>query len=118
MIRGGSWETRKNASELREWIYRTVAMAKGVTAINRPTADSIEIRSESLPVWTIVLAILLFPIGLLFLLAKDRAVMVVRVTDGPGTGSTVSVSGRGSPMLVSAMTYVYDTTHADPSEPA
>jgi hypothetical protein len=46
------------------------------------------------PLWTILVAIFLFPIGLLALLVVDRATLVINVVSA-GAETNVDLSGRG-----------------------
>ncbi len=53
--------------------------------------------------WRIVLAVVLFPVGLLFLLGKDQEFILVSVVVG-GDGSTrVAASGRAIPMMAGSV---------------
>ena len=52
------------------------------------------------PTWTIVLAVLLFPIGLLFpLLVKRQASLVFTIESTGNTASKVTVNGQASEKL-------------------
>jgi hypothetical protein len=49
--------------------------------------------------WTIVLAVILFPVGLLFLLIRGREVLTITMGLIPG-GAEVQLSGTGDPALI------------------
>ena len=66
--------------------------------------DTITLSRRRIPVWAIVLAIIFFPIGLLFLLVKNTE--VVQITLGRVQGGTqVTIAGRASAPLLSALQY-------------
>lgn len=116
MLRGGSWHcAQEDTSGLLDWVNGVIVTAKGVSASTRPTPDTLEVRSEQIPGWAVVLAIVLFPIGLLFLTAKERKVMIVRMTRDEAGGSTMWVSGDATNAVANAMRYVHRETLSDPT---
>src|SRR5205085_10584817 len=66
--------------------------------------DTLTLQRRRIPVWAIVLAIILFPIGLLFLLAKDTEVVQIVLGRVQG-GTQVTISGRASAPLQRALQY-------------
>src|SRR5439155_15524117 len=56
------------------------------------------VRRRRIPVWAIVLAVVFFPLGLLFLLVKADEVVAVAMDPTPD-GTQVTVTGRASSRL-------------------
>lgn len=74
------------------------SLAAGLAAATRGPAMSrcdgrIRLTQRRTPVWTVVLAVLAFPVGLLFLLIKAKETLVVLITPEQGGGSRVDVVG-------------------------
>lgn len=63
--------------------------------VNSAAPDTWVLRVTQGAAWTVVLAVALFPIGLAFLLLRDRADLVVMVRPSDG-GSTIHLMGRTS----------------------
>ena len=76
--------------------------------------DTLTLQRRRIPVWAIVLAIILFPIGLLFLLAKDTEVVQIVLGRVQG-GTQVTISGRASAPLQSALQYALSGYQATPA---
>jgi hypothetical protein len=77
--------------------FKSMVVATGTNMKCTPTViteGAIVLSRRKHPVWTIVLAILLFPIGLLFLLIQEDETTSVQYSAGPG-GVGYSVSGDG-----------------------
>jgi hypothetical protein len=66
--------------------------------------DTLTLQRRRIPVWAIVLAIIFFPIGLLFLLVKDTEVVQLTLVRVEG-GTQVTIAGRASTPLQSALQY-------------
>lgn len=76
--------------------------------------DSLTLSRRRIPVWAIVLAIVFFPIGLLFLLVKNTE--MVQITLGRAEGGTqVTIAGRASGPLMSALQYALSGYRATPA---
>jgi hypothetical protein len=97
-----SWERDRAAGDVRRdmrsylpprlarWGYRLITQNEGTMTFERRYA----------PVWTIVLAIILFPIGLLFPLLVKRTASLVFTVEGNGdSASNVTVNGQASEKL-------------------
>lgn len=81
------------------------ALQQVATSVTRVGSTSFTVQQTRRPVWTIVLAVLLFPIGLLFLLVKDTRVGSVSVVDEGGV-VTIVVSGDVSDEVSQALSGV------------
>jgi len=116
VVRFGSWHCAQGALELLDWVHGVVVSAQGVTGVYRPTVDSLEVRSEAIPLWVIIVAVVFFPVGLLALLVKEHMVMLIRVPPNLSGGCDIFISGSGSNQLIEAVTYIYNQTKVpDPS---
>ena len=74
-------------------------------AVTLRSSTIVCLTRESRPIWTIVLAIVLFPIGLLFLLIKkSENINVVATADENST--RVQINGSGSGDMCNRMTAV------------
>jgi len=76
--------------------------------------DTLTLQRRRMPVWAIVLAILTFPIGLLFLLVKDTEVVQITLSRVQG-GTQVTIAGRASAPLQSALQYALSGYQATPA---
>jgi hypothetical protein len=77
--------------------FQSMVVATGTNMKSTPTVitdGAIVLSRKKHPVWTIVLAVVLFPIGLLFLLIQEDETTSVQYSVGPG-GIGYSVSGDG-----------------------
>src|SRR5437764_10224594 len=77
------------------------AVTDGYTLIDE-LPNGFAVRRRRVPVWAIVLAVILFPLGLVFLLVRtddDVAVALSNVYGGTG----VTITGRASPGLQRAL---------------
>jgi hypothetical protein len=106
----GSWHCAQAPDALLDWLHGSMMGAKGVMGASRPTVDSLEVRSQAIPAWAVIVAILLFPIGLLALMAKDQMALLVRVVPAAEGGSTLFLSGSASQGLSKYMATVYQQT--------
>jgi hypothetical protein len=78
------------------------------------TPQGIALQRRRTPVWAIVLAVVLFPIGLLFLLAKEENDVGIGFEPIPG-GTRVTITGQASRSLMSAIQYVLSGNVATPA---
>ena len=79
-------------------VTAAAGVAQGLTVMPA-TQDSVTISRKVTPGWVIVVCILLFPIGLLALLARKlETLSVVAFQDGEAVKATVS--GAGDPVFV------------------
>src|SRR5436305_745828 len=76
--------------------------------------DTLTLSRRRIPVWAIVLAIILFPIGLLFLLVKDTEMVQITLNRVEG-GTQVTIAGRASQPLMSALQYALSGYQATPA---
>src|SRR5256885_5175296 len=76
--------------------------------------DTLTLSRRRIPVWAIVLAIILFPIGLLFLLVKDTEMVQITLNRVEG-GTQVTIAGRASQPLQSALQYALSGYQATPA---
>jgi Protein of unknown function (DUF2510) len=74
------------------------AMSMDGFAVSGQTPDSTIYTARQTPAWCVVLAVVLFPIGLLFLLNKREATVTVRFVPERG-GTRVIAAGIGSDRL-------------------
>src|SRR5207302_6977472 len=78
------------------------------------------VRRRRIPTWAIVLAVIFFPLGLLFLLVKADEVVTVALANVYG-GTQVTITGRASAALQRALQValaVYQPAGGDPARPA
>jgi hypothetical protein len=78
------------------------------------TPQGITLHRKRFPIWTIVLAIILFPIGLLFLLIRDDETVGIGLQPVPG-GTQVTIGGQASQPLMSALQYALSGRQASPA---
>ena len=78
--------------------------------------ELLRVSKESRPIWTIVLAILLFPIGLLFLLIKKQQVVTVSAIANGGT-TQVTASGEGTSATVDSLSAYLQSVKVVPPDP-
>jgi hypothetical protein len=76
--------------------------------------EGVALRRSRFPTWAIVLAVLTFPIGLLFLLAKEENNVWIGTEPVPG-GTRVTINGEASRTLMSALQYVLGGRVATPA---
>jgi hypothetical protein len=76
--------------------------------------QGVQLARKRFPTWAIVLAVLLFPIGLLFLLAKEENNVWIGIEPLP-TGTRVTIQGEASRTLMSALQYVLGGNIATPA---
>jgi len=84
-----------------------LVLAVGVAGIREATArrdgeSRLVIRETWRPLWTYVVAVVFFPIGLLALLVKREAVLLADASSTPA-GTTVRVHGRGHEAVCDAV---------------
>jgi hypothetical protein len=90
------WECKQAPDTLLDWMQAQLVAAKGVTGARRQTPTVLEVTSESIPGWSIVLAIILFPIGLLALMAKNHHTLLLRAERIEAGGSRLYLDGNVS----------------------
>ncbi|MBV9214125.1 MAG: hypothetical protein JOZ25_10835 [Actinobacteria bacterium] len=78
------------------------------------SADALTLHRRRIPVWAIVLAIVFFPIGLLFLLVKNTEVVDISLGRAQG-GTQVTITGQASGPLMSALQYALGGYQATPA---
>jgi hypothetical protein len=78
------------------------------------SAEGLLLNRRRIPVWAIVLAIVFFPIGLLFLLVKNDENVSISLTPVEG-GTQVTVTGQASQVLQSALQYALSGYAATPA---
>jgi hypothetical protein len=78
------------------------------------TPQWIALYRKRFPVWAIVLAVVFFPLGLLFLLAREEHNVGINFEPIPG-GTRVTISGQASRPLMSALHYVLTGHIATPA---
>ena len=67
--------------------------------------QGVQLGRKRMPIWAIVLCVLTFPIGLLFLLVKEEDTVWIGLEPVPG-GTQVTIQGQASRPLQSALQYV------------
>lgn len=77
---------------VEERVFGPLGSIRGA-AMTRASAGHVSLSCRRTPGWAVVLAILLFPWGLVLLLVKQEHVLQVRIATH-GRGSLVQVSGR------------------------
>ena len=76
--------------------------------------QGVALQRKKFPTWAIVLAVLLFPIGLLFLLAKEEENVWIGLEPLP-SGTRVTIQGEASRTLMSSLQYVLGGNMASPA---
>jgi hypothetical protein len=76
--------------------------------------QGITLRRKKIPIWAIVVAIFLFPIGLLALFAKEEETVGIGLQPVQG-GTQVTINGQASKPLQSALQYVLSGRQAMPA---
>jgi hypothetical protein len=90
----GVWEFPQESEPLVDWLEgRLQGLYPHVESVQRTGPNTISIASKVRPAWTIVIAIILFPIGLLALLAKDRVTARIHAEAAPTGGTRVRLDG-------------------------
>ena len=84
-------QTRIGEEQFKSVVIATATQMKFTPTVI--TNGAVVLTRQKHPTWTIVLAIILFPIGLLFLLKKEDQTASVQYTVGPG-GVGYSVTGE------------------------
>ena len=84
-----------------------VRLAAGTAGIREATArrdgpSRLVIREEWRPLWTYVVAVVLFPIGLLALLIKREALLVADASANP-EGTLIRLQGKGHEVVCDAV---------------
>lgn len=82
------------------WLNGEFLTLKGVSSVSRPTQTSLAVTGSYLPTWCAWLAVLLFPIGLLFLMHRPQYTFQVEVRAHRG-GDQLRIVGT-APELVCA----------------
>jgi hypothetical protein len=67
--------------------------------------QGVTLQRKKIPIWAIIVAIFLFPIGLLALFAKEENTVGIGLEPVQG-GTQVTISGQASSVLQSALQYV------------
>lgn len=75
------------------------------------TDSLVRVSREARPIWTIVLAIIFFPLGLLFLLIKKQSVLTINAAPH-GDGSLITVSGEGTKATTDSVRAYVDSVAA------
>ena len=86
IVHGISWETADQA------LFRELSEVRGLTLVEAH-AGSYSLESASRPAWVYVAAVLLFPVGLIFLLFKSEHRIQVSVS-AHSSGCRLRVVGR------------------------
>lgn len=86
------WHVPEEPVELEPALAATMAALSGGLAVT-PRDGRIRLTQRRTPAWTVVLAVLTFPVGLLFLLVKVNETLVVLITPEQGGGSRVDIVG-------------------------
>lgn len=76
--------------------------------------QGLTLRRKKIPMWAIIVAILLFPIGLLALFAKEENTVGIGIEPVHG-GTQVTINGQASQVLQSALQYVLSGHQASPA---
>lgn len=79
-----------------DWLLAGLSGVPGIVDYQRTPQGRLQIRSERVQWWAVVVAILCFPIGLLALMAKERLVCEVRVFVDDAGRPQLAVSGSAS----------------------
>jgi hypothetical protein len=98
-----------------EAVFHQVMSVSGADSYSpvATTPQWIALYRKRFPVWSIVLAVLLFPFGLLFLLAREEHNVGINIEPIPG-GTRVTITGEASKPLMSALHYVLSGQVAAP----
>ena len=91
----------------------SVAGADKYTPVGQ-SAEGLMLNRRRIPVWAIVLAIIFFPIELLFLLVKNDENVSISLMPVEG-GTQVTVTGQASQVLQSALQYALSGYAATPA---
>ena len=78
------------------------------------SAQGVTLQRKKIPLWAILVAIFLFPLGLLALMAKEEETVGVGFQPVQG-GTQVTINGQASRTLQSALHYVLSGQQATPS---
>ena len=76
--------------------------------------QGVTLRRKKIPTWAIVVAILLFPLGLFALFAKEEDTVGIGLQPVQG-GTQVTIQGQASGVLQSALQYVLSGNQASPA---
>jgi hypothetical protein len=94
----GSWTVPQEPEPIVEWLHGRLMGLPNVQ-VYRSGPATLDVTSKYTPVWAIVVAVVLFPIGLLALIAKDSVTLRLHAAPGPAGGSVVWLQGDGSKHL-------------------
>jgi hypothetical protein len=97
-----TWDCAQEKDELLARVRICMGNARN-TAVTQPSPDMLEVRGAAHPAWTIWVAILFFPIGLLALLAKDQRVLLFHASPGPSGGTVLRIEGATVPATQRAL---------------
>ena len=76
--------------------------------------EGVTLHRKRFPTWAVVFAVLTFPIGLLFLLAREDETVGIALQPVQG-GTQVTISGQASRALQSSLQYVLSGYAATPA---
>jgi hypothetical protein len=113
-MKSAVWECEQSPDTLLEWLQGRMVGAKGVTGARRQSESILEITSESIPGWAIFLAIVLFPIGLIALMARNRHALLLRAEPKATGGSQLHLDGNISSGGMRRLVEVYNQLMATP----
>jgi hypothetical protein len=86
-------------ARLADWLHDGLIGTPHVQAILRPAPNTLDVQSDRIPMWAQALAILMFPIGLLFLLAKTTLTCRVVTSVDPAGGPQLHMHGKAHPAV-------------------
>ena len=90
----GVWDCPQQPEPLIDWLEGRLQGIAHVESVQRSGPRTLNITSTGLSVWAIVVAILLFPIGLFALMAKDRFTARIQAETSSSGGTRIRLDGK------------------------
>ena len=109
----GSWTVTQEPEPIIEWLHGRLMGLPNVHA-HRSDPVTLDVTSKYTPMWAIVVAILLFPIGLLALMAKESTTLRIHAESNASGGTRVGLQGNGSEPLSRRLSACYLQLHPSP----
>jgi hypothetical protein len=110
------WHADAAGLDLESAVQRSLAAAPGRCLAARGEGR-VTLTQWRRPMWTIVLAVLLFPLGLVFLLHKVPHTLTVLITSGGRGGSRIDLIGTTRTRTLDALTTALVVEHGADAEP-
>lgn len=90
---GWMWTFHIGQDEFLSWLHSGLTGVKTVTSINRSSKTVLDLTTARIPVWAVVLAVFLFPIGLVCLVARQMQTFQVRTEDAGNGWTRIYLTG-------------------------